>query len=85
MLVRLDIHFRAELRWPATIDMGLGVVRLGRTSASFDQVIFSDGKCIASAQSVTVFVDQQTRKPAPLTAEVIDKFQPWMLPESGAD
>jgi acyl-CoA thioester hydrolase len=25
IMVRLDIHFRAELRWPGTIEMGLGV------------------------------------------------------------
>ena len=24
MMVRLDMHFRAELRWPGTIEMGLG-------------------------------------------------------------
>ena len=24
IMVRLDIHFRAELRWPGTIEMGLG-------------------------------------------------------------
>ena len=35
MLVRLDIHFRAELRWPGTIEMGLGVVKFGRTSVHF--------------------------------------------------
>ena len=27
MLVRLDIHFRAELRWPGIIEMGLGVAK----------------------------------------------------------
>ena len=25
IMVRLDIHFRAELRWPGQIEMGLGV------------------------------------------------------------
>ena len=28
IMVRLDIHFRAELRWPGTIEMGLGVVKV---------------------------------------------------------
>ena len=30
IMVRLDMHFRAELRWPGTIEMGLGVVKFGR-------------------------------------------------------
>jgi acyl-CoA thioester hydrolase len=77
-MVRLDIHFRAELRWPGTIEMGLGVSKFGRTSVSFDQVVFCEGKCVASAQSVTVLIDEATRKPTPLTAEIVGNFQPWL-------
>jgi acyl-CoA thioester hydrolase len=78
MLVRLDIHFRAELRWPGSIEMGLGVSKFGRTSVTFDQVVFSEGICVASAQSVTVLFDENTRKPTPLTEEIIRNFQPWL-------
>jgi acyl-CoA thioester hydrolase len=78
IMVRLDIHFRAELRWPGTIELGLGVVRFGRTSVTSEQVVFSEGKCIASAQAVSVLLDAATRKPTALTAEIIAKFQPWI-------
>ena len=78
IMVRLDIHFRAELRWPGTIEMGLGVAKFGRTSVTFDQVVFSEGRCVASAQAVTVLIDQVARKPVPLTPEIIAKFQPWL-------
>jgi acyl-CoA thioester hydrolase len=78
VLVRLDIHFRAELRWPGTIEMGLGVAKFGRTSVTFDQVVFSQGECAASAQSVTVLIDEATRKPTPLTGEIIGNFQRWL-------
>ena len=78
IMVRLDIHFRAELRWPGTIEMGLGVSRFGRTSVTFDQVVFSQGRCVASAQAVTVLIDEATRKPTPLTPGIIAKFQPWL-------
>lgn len=78
IMVRLDIHFRAELRWPGTIELGLGVTKFGRTSVSFEQVVFSGGKCVASAQSVSVLLDEKTRKPTPLTAEIITAFQPWI-------
>jgi acyl-CoA thioester hydrolase len=78
IMVRLDIHFRAELHWPGTIEMGLGVAKFGRTSVTFDQVVFSQDRCVASAQAVTVLIDLVTRKPTPLTAEIIAKFQPWL-------
>src|SRR6266545_5627938 len=78
IMVRLDIHFRAELRWPGTIEMGLGVVKFGRTSVTFDQVVFSEGKCVASAQSVSVLLDEATRKPTPLTPDILANFQRWI-------
>jgi acyl-CoA thioester hydrolase len=78
IMVRLDIHFRAELRWPGTIEMGLGLSKFGRTSVTFDQVVFSEGKCVASAQSVSVLIDENNRKPTPLTEEIVRNFQPWL-------
>jgi acyl-CoA thioester hydrolase len=78
IMVRLGMHFRAELRWPGTIEMGLGLTRFGRTSVTFDQVVFSEGRCVASAQSVSVLIDEASRKPTPLTAEIIANFQPWL-------
>jgi acyl-CoA thioester hydrolase len=78
IMVRLDIHFRAELRWPGVIEMGLGVSKFGRTSVTFDQVVFSQGQCVASAQSVTVLINEATRKPTALTSEIIASFQRWL-------
>ena len=78
IMVRLDMHFRAELRWPGTIEMGLGVSKFGRTSVTFDQVVFSEDKCVASAQAVTVLIDESTRKPKPLTPDILANFQRWI-------
>ena len=78
IMVRLDIHFRAELRWPGRIELGLGVAKFGRTSVTFDQVVFSAGKCVASAQATTVLIDEITRKPTPLTEEIVRNFEPWL-------
>ena len=78
IMVRLDIHFRAELRWPGKIELGLGVSKFGRTSVTFDQVVFSEGRCVASAVSVGVLIDDATRRPTPLTAEVVEKLKPWL-------
>src|ERR1700744_3456923 len=78
MMVRLDMHFRAELRWPGTIEMGLGLVKFGRTSVAFDPVVFAQGKGVASAQSVSVLLDAKPHKPQPLTAEIVAEFQPWL-------
>ena len=83
IMVRLDIHFRAELRWPGTIETGLGVSKFGRTSVTFDQVVFSRDQCVASAQAVTVLIEEAARKPVPLTPEIIANLQRWL--RRGAD
>jgi acyl-CoA thioester hydrolase len=77
IMVRLDIHFRAELKWPGSIEMGLGVSKFGRTSVTFDQVVFSEGRCVASSQSVSVLIDEISRRPTPLTDEIKKNFEPW--------
>ena len=77
IMVRLDIHFRAELKWPGSIEMGLGVSKFGRTSVTFDQVVFSETRCVASSQSVSVLIDEISRRPVPLTDEIKKNFEPW--------
>lgn len=82
MLVRLAIDFKSEVRWPGTIELGLGVNRIGRTSVTYTQVVFANGACAASADAVTVLVDEATRKPAVVTEDIIAKFKQWMLAET---
>lgn len=79
MLVHLAIDFRAEMHWPGSFELGIGVSKLGRTSARFAQVVFAGGVWTASAEAVTVLVDVNTRKPVPLTPDIIERFQPWLL------
>jgi acyl-CoA thioester hydrolase len=78
VMVRLDMHFRSELRWPGAIEMGLGLVKFGRTSVTFDQVVFSQARCVASARSVSVLINEATRKPTALTPGIVAACQPWL-------
>jgi acyl-CoA thioester hydrolase len=78
VLAHLAIDFKAEVHWPGTVEFGLAVSRIGRTSVTYDQVVFYNDQCAASALSVTVLVDEQTRKPVPLTEDIITKFQLWL-------
>lgn len=79
VLARLDVHYRAELHWPGTIELGTGIAKVGRTSLTFAQVVFSAGKCIALAQATTVMVGLASRQPTPIPPEVVERMQPWMM------
>lgn len=78
VLAHLAIDFRAEVHWPGHVELGLAVSKIGRTSVTYDQAVFHNGRCAASAVAITVLVDVESRVPVALSEDVIAKFGPWM-------
>ena len=64
------VHFTATyhtlLYFPATVDVGTVVTRIGRSSFDLGQGVFRGDDCIATAEVVSVFFDPETGKSAPL-------------------
>jgi acyl-CoA thioester hydrolase len=58
--------FHAALAFPETVDAGLRVGRLGRTSVTYEIGLFGEGADTPAATGwfVHVFVDRETRRPA---------------------
>lgn len=71
VIARLLIDFRAELLWPGTVDIGSGVLRIGKSSFTLAQGIFSKGSLAASTEATIVMIDKQTRRPTPLPPETL--------------
>jgi acyl-CoA thioester hydrolase len=61
-------RYRRAVAFPADLDAGLRVGKLGRSSVRYEIGIFAHGEEEASAEGwfVHVFVDRATRRPAPL-------------------
>jgi acyl-CoA thioester hydrolase len=66
VIARVALDFRAELFWPGKVEIGTGVKAVGRSSVTFAQAIFQNGKCAAIAESVVVHVDGATHRSTPL-------------------
>jgi acyl-CoA thioester hydrolase len=66
MVVSLMLHYIAETHFPGMIDIGVGVLAIGRTSYTLGQGLFKDGVCRATAQATLVLVDHKSRKPTPI-------------------
>ena len=77
VLVRAEIDFMRELRWPGNVEVGTALAEFGRTSFKVAQVIFNDGACAAAGRFTMVLVDKTTRKSRPLTEEVMAKLGQW--------
>jgi acyl-CoA thioester hydrolase len=70
VLARVEIDYRAELHWPAGLDLGSTVLRIGRSSVTVIQGIFHGDICVATGREVLVMVDTATGRSAPLPEEL---------------
>jgi acyl-CoA thioester hydrolase len=77
VLVRQEIDFLHELRWPGEVDIGTAVARFGRSSFTVEQAIFNGGICVAIGRATLVMMDTATRRPRALTDEAMAKLSPW--------
>ena len=67
VIVNLNLNLLAEINWPGRVEIGTAVTKIGRTSVSLCQGLFQDGRCVATAATVIVQMNEQTRKSHPLT------------------
>jgi acyl-CoA thioester hydrolase len=80
-LAQITIDYLDEMHWPGTVEIGIGLASLGRTSAVFEQAIFFEGRCAATAKAVNVLVDLVARRPTPITDEIRTNYQRWTFAE----
>ncbi len=75
----------SPLAFPDTVTAGLRVARLGNTSVRYEIALFRNDEAVASAQGhfVHVYVDRETRRPAPLSDGLRGALAPLLSLESG--
>ncbi|WP_284943950.1 acyl-CoA thioesterase [Acidisoma cladoniae] len=70
VLARVEIDYLLEVYWPATLDIGIAVTGLGRSSITMVQGLFLGDLCVARGREVLVLMDTQTRRSTPLPDDV---------------
>lgn len=69
-IVRLVMDFRAEMHWGSSVEVGIAVPRIGRTSFTMAQALFQHGNCVATAECVLVAMDLVARKATPIAGRL---------------
>lgn len=69
-IVKITIEYLAEMHYPGQVDVGISIRRVGRTSITFSQGMFKDGKCVSVAEAVMVLLDPATRRAKSLPADL---------------
>ncbi len=74
VMARIEINYRRELHWPATVDVASRLLSMGRSSYVIGQGIFQDEICITTGRTTIVMIDRTTRKavalPEPYRAQL---------------
>lgn len=65
VIARLVLDFRAEIRWPGSVEIGTAVTRVGNSSMTLAQGLFAGQTCAATAETVIVLTDDATRRSTP--------------------
>lgn len=69
-IAKITIEYRAPLAFPATVDIGSSIVRIGRSSYTLGQAVFEGDRCVATAEVVTVRFDPATHRSMPIEDEL---------------
>ena len=73
-MVKITIEYLAEMHYPGEVEVGIMIRRLGRSSITFGQAIFKDGKCASVAEAVMVLLDPVTRRTKSLPAGLAEEL-----------
>jgi acyl-CoA thioester hydrolase len=72
LVVETHCNYFAPLAFPQTVQAGIRVAQLGRSSVRYEIGLFAQGSQTAAAGGhfVHVYVDRETRRPVPLPAHL---------------
>ena len=74
VIARQVLDFRGEILWPGSVDIGSGLLSIGRSSFTLGQGLFVGERCVATAETVIVLTDERTRRSTPLPDGVRSKL-----------
>lgn len=77
LVVETHCNYFSSLSFPQTVDAGLRVAKLGASSVRYEIGLFGSGEPLTAAcgHFVHVYVDRETRRPAPLPTALIQTLQ----------
>lgn len=61
-LARMTINFLAETTWPGEVEIGGRLLGIGNRSFRSAYGVFRDGRCLATAECVSVWFDPRERR-----------------------
>ncbi len=82
LVIETQCNYFAPLAFPQTIEAGLRVAHLGKSSVRYEVGLFAQGEelCAARGHFVHVYVDRDSRRPVALPAALLQALQRLQMP-----
>jgi acyl-CoA thioester hydrolase len=80
LIAHQSIDYLREGTYPGALEVGIGVMRIGRSSFRYGMAMFQDGACISVSEAVLVYADAQG--PAALPEEYRRRLEGWLITAS---
>ncbi|MBI1892397.1 MAG: acyl-CoA thioesterase [Burkholderiales bacterium] len=78
VIANLNLNFIGEINWPGQVDIGTRVGALGRSSVTLEQSLFQNGRCVATASTVIVQMNETTRRSQALSEAALARLKSLM-------
>jgi acyl-CoA thioester hydrolase len=74
VIASLHLDFHGEITWPGLVQIGTRVASVGKSSFTLEQALFQSDRCVATAKTVIVQMDESSRRSHPLSDEAKAKL-----------
>ncbi|MBC8307995.1 MAG: acyl-CoA thioesterase [Pelagibacterales bacterium] len=74
VIVNFNINYIGQIFYPSKIKIGTYISRIGNKSITFDQALFVNNKCKASAKSILAYADIKESKAYKISKSIILKL-----------
>lgn len=75
VIAKLELDYLREIHWPGEVTIGTRVSKIGNSSLVLEHGVFQGEICAATASTVIVMIDSQTRKAAVFSDAAKEKFE----------
>lgn len=77
LIAHQSIDYLREGSYPGTLDIGVGVLRIGNSSYTYGMAMFQEALCVSVSEAVLVFADASG--PARLPDEYRRRLDGWLI------
>jgi len=77
LIAHQSIDYLREGTYPGALEVGVGVLRIGRSSYRYGMAMFQDGACTSVSEAVLVYAD--AHGPARLPEAYRQRLEAWLI------